>query len=64
MNLDEIKSAANQGLIIFWGDSGYRVIVDSLGQYFIKCSFNGRAIPLIDSQFSEEFKTTDFFIGN
>ena len=62
MNLDQIKFAANQGLTIFWGDSGYQVIVDSLGQYFIKCKFNGHLIPLIDSQF-DEFKQSDFYLG-
>lgn len=62
MNLDQIKCAANQGLTIFWGDSGYQVIVDSLGQYFIKCKFNGHLIPLIDSQF-DEFKQSDFYLG-
>jgi hypothetical protein len=64
MDLDQIKESVNQGLIVYWGHSGYKVMVDSLGQYFIKYSFNGRAIPLIDSQFSEDFKTTDFFLGN
>jgi hypothetical protein len=63
MNLDQIKQSVNQGLIVYWGDSGYRVIVDSLGQYFIKCSFNGRVSQLVDSQFSE-YKQNDFFIGN
>jgi hypothetical protein len=61
MDLNEIKQSVNQGLMVYWGDTGYQVIVDSLGQYFIKCQFNGRVSELIDSQFSE-YKQTDFFI--
>ena len=61
MDLDEIKQSVNQGSKVYWGDSGYQVIVDSLGQYFIKCLFNGRVSELVDSQFSE-YKETDFFI--
>ena len=62
MNLDEIKQSVNQGSRVYWGDSGYQVIVDSLGQYFIKCLFNGRVSELVDCQFSE-YKETDFFKG-
>lgn len=61
MNLDQIKQSVNQGLKVYWGDTGYQVIIDSLGQYFIKCLFNGRVSELVDSQFSE-YKETDFFI--
>ena len=62
MNLDQIKFAANQGLTIFWGDSGYQVIVDSLGQYFIKCKFNGHLISLSELDF-DDFKQSDFYLG-
>jgi len=62
MNFDDIKNAAKQGLTIFWGNSNYQVIVDSLGQYFIKCKLNDHLISLSDSEF-EEFKQSDFYIG-
>ena len=62
MNFDQIKNAADQGLTIFWGNSGYQVIVDSLNQYFIKCKFNDYLISLNESDFAD-FKQSDFYLG-
>ena len=41
MNLDEIKAAVLAGKTVHWATPVYTVICDSIGQWLIKCSFNG-----------------------
>lgn len=35
MNLQQIKTAVDNGLIVHWANKGYKVIKDNKGQYFI-----------------------------
>jgi GH43 family beta-xylosidase len=46
MNLQQIKAAVEKGVEVFVGNEGYKVVKDSLGQYFIKCTANGYCIGL------------------
>ena len=62
MTLDQIKESLNKGLNVYCGNSSYQVMIDSLGECFIKCKFNDHLISLGDSDF-EEFKQSDFYIG-
>jgi hypothetical protein len=34
---------------VIWGNPGYRVIVDSLGQWMVRCSWNGYCFGLTHS---------------
>jgi hypothetical protein len=49
MTLDEIKAAVKAGQTVIWGNPGYRVIVDSLGQWMVRCSWNGYCFGLTHS---------------
>ena len=42
MTLSEIKIAIDKGQKVFWGNTGYRVIKDSIGQYLIGFDIGGR----------------------
>jgi hypothetical protein len=46
MNLEQIKHAIAQGNKVHWSNSAYDVIVDSVGQYLIKCNLNDSCIGL------------------
>lgn len=46
MTVDEIKSAVLNGRIVHWINKNYRVIVDSLEQFYIVCELNDSAIGL------------------
>ena len=46
MTLEEIKSAVESGQKVFWKNTGYEVIKDRIGQWFIKCNFNNHLIGL------------------
>ncbi len=46
MNLQEIKDAIAAGKRVCWSNHGYDVILDNVGQYLIKCSFNNHCIGL------------------
>jgi len=46
MNIQEIKQAVDQGLVVHWSNSGYRVVKGVIGQYSIKCTLNGTYIGL------------------
>lgn len=39
MTLAEIKAAVESGKVVHWGNDGYRVIKDSLGQWLVVCDF-------------------------
>ena len=51
MNLSEIKQAINKGKNVYWVQLGYQVI-ESKGNYYIKCISNGSLIGLtwVDGQ--------------
>ena len=46
MTLSEIKEAIRSGDRVFWKQSNYEVIQDSIGQFLIRCSNNGDCIGL------------------
>jgi hypothetical protein len=46
MNLDQIKAAIEAGKKVCWRTFGYEVIKDTIGQYLIRCSYNGHCIGL------------------
>jgi hypothetical protein len=48
MKLDEIKTIVNSGKDVYCYSLAYKVIKDSLGRYFIKCTLNGFLQPLED----------------
>ena len=41
MTLDEIKQSVMDGNRVFHHNRNYEVVYDCLGQWFIKCHFNG-----------------------
>ena len=46
MTLEQIKAAVEAGKRVFWQHSGYEVVKDRVGQWFIKCVYNGNCIGL------------------
>lgn len=46
MNLEAIKLSIQNGKRVYWKNTGYQVIKDNLGQYLIKCTWNGSCIGL------------------
>ena len=46
MTLEEIKKAIEEGKRVHWSHSGYVVVKDNIGQYFIKCLSNNHCIGL------------------
>lgn len=46
MTLQEIRQAVVEGKTVYWSNPAYVVIVDRLGQWFIRCEFNGHCIGL------------------
>lgn len=46
MNLAEIKAAVDRGYKVFWGNKGYQVIKDNIGEYLIVYLPTGDAIGL------------------
>ena len=63
MKLKEIKSAVKSGKKVFWSNEAYEVILDSVGQWLIKCNINGHCIGLtkLDGKTMNE-NEEDFFI--
>ncbi len=43
---EEIKSAVAAGNTVYWSNKAYQVVLDSVGQYLIKCLLNGACIGL------------------
>ena len=63
MNLQEIKHAVDAGKIVHWGNVGYRVTKDSLGQYQIVFIPNNNTIGLTHHDgVTLNGKEEDFFI--
>jgi len=46
MTLAQIKSAIAEGKKVYWSNEGSQVILDSKGQYLIKCAWNGHCVGL------------------
>ena len=46
MTLEEIKEALRTGEQVYWSHPGYQVIKDRLGQFLIKCTYNGNCVGL------------------
>jgi len=63
MNLQEIKTAVDEGLTVHWGNDGYVVIKGASG-YLIKCLINDNYMGLtwLDGVTMNE-KEEDFYIG-
>lgn len=63
MTAEQIKSAVTAGKRVYWGNEGYEVIKDSLGQYLIIYTPSGYCIGLThrDGQ-TLNGKEADFFI--
>jgi plasmid maintenance system killer protein len=64
MNLQQIKAAVERGERVFLGNDAYEVIQDdNLGQWLIRCSFNGYCIGLTWADGKTlNGKPEDFFI--
>lgn len=64
MTLEQIKTAVEDGHTVYWGSKPYRVIKDSLGQWFIVCDINGHMIGLTWADGKKlNGKEEEFFIG-
>lgn len=46
MNAEQIKAAVEAGNKVFWKNTAYEVIKDSVGQWLIKCHLNDHCIGL------------------
>jgi hypothetical protein len=46
MTLEQIKQAIAAGVPVHWSNSAYDVILDSVGQYLIRCNLNDSYIGL------------------
>ena len=46
MNFQEIKAAVESGKIVYVETDDYRVVKDSIGQWFIHCTINDHYIGL------------------
>lgn len=46
MTLEEIKQAVNDGKTVCWVHTGYVVVQDGIGQWFIECRSNNDYIGL------------------
>lgn len=63
MTLQEIKDAVESGKRVFWSNTGYEVIRDSIGQWLIKCRMNGSCIGLTwRDGVTLSGKKNDFFV--
>lgn len=50
MTLSDIKFALKIGRNVFWKNDNYKVIKDSVGQYFIISNYNGNCVGLTNKQ--------------
>jgi hypothetical protein len=64
MTIEEIKARVSEGHRVFWKNDSYEVIKDNIGQYLIKCHFNGSCIGLHGRQLPPILngKERDFYI--
>ena len=64
MTLAEIKQAIEDGLKVYWKQSNYEVIKDSIGQYLICCTSNDHCIGLTwRDEVTMNGEEKDFYIG-
>jgi hypothetical protein len=64
MTLIEIKQAVEAGRTVHWASTGYVVIKDSIGQWLIRCLFNGSCIGLTwRDGVTLNGRESDFFIN-
>ncbi|AHD08845.1 hypothetical protein PhaeoP75_01063 [Phaeobacter gallaeciensis] len=64
MTLEEIKAAVDAGNRVHWGNSGYVVTRDDLGQYLITFTRNGSAIGLTSRDGTRlNGKPDEFFVS-
>lgn len=64
MTLEEIKAAVDAGNRVHWGNSGYVVTRDDLGQYLITYTRNGSAIGLTSRDGTRlNGEPDEFFLG-
>ena len=65
MTINEIKTAVDKGIPVYWLTLNYMVIKDSLNQYMIKSLSNNHCIGLTwDDGMTLNGKENDFFIGH
>ena len=62
MTLLEIQTAVRAGQTVHWASRAYVVIVDSLGQWFIKCGNHCIGLTHADNV-TLNGKESDFFLG-
>lgn len=63
MTLKEIKDAVLAGKRVCWADRNYEVILDSVGQWLIRCTDNGSCIGLTwRDDITMNGKPEDFFV--
>jgi hypothetical protein len=63
MTLQEIKTAVEAGKTVCWSNTGYKVIKDMTGQWFVKWSSNGNCTGLTWADgVTMDYKEEDFFI--
>jgi len=64
MTLSEIKTAIAEGKKVYWGNEGYEVILDGIGQYLIYCEDTQYCIGLTHMDgVTMNGKEEDFFIA-
>mgnify|MGYP003138186187 CR=1 FL=1 len=60
MTLAAIKHAVTNGQTVCWSNTGYRVELDSIGQWLIVCQWN-QSCSGLESQW--KYCPSDFFIA-
>lgn len=65
MNLQEIKSAVDDGKSVKWANAAYDVVRDSHGQYLVVCNLNQYTIGLtwLDGE-TLNGKPEQFYVDN
>lgn len=63
MTLTEIKAAVERGETVFWANKGYRVVKDTIGQWFVIHS-GGHCIGLTwNDGVTMNGKESEFFVA-
>jgi hypothetical protein len=63
MTLEEIKSAVEAGKTVCWGNPGYTVLKDSIGQWLVRYVYNGYCFGLTHRDgVTMNGKPEDFFL--
>ena len=65
MTLKQIKSAVKSGRRVYWSNEAYEVIHDDIGQWLIRCTFNGSCIGLMwQDEVTMNGKPEEFYLGD